>query len=286
MPLDFVNIVPENNLRLPDALTIKYGPAELLARFVLAGDMAARRRGIELRLRHDFDELAYLSKQPIAQRSQFRLMNMFNSEYAVDLTPENSYWISGQDEYGEIVLTQAGRVYHWPETTLEDEARLMFFGGRDLGQHCIVTAEAAKVITGVAFYGGQGWVRPDFRGRHVSRLFPRLGRAYALARWPVDWSFSFVAPMLVEKGIAHGYGYRHLSSSIVYPDTQWGAIDAVVASLTAEEAYDDFADFLMTDLSGRDEADNAGRFSDSTVLDDRVTNVSSDGVFHGSSNRS
>src|SRR5712691_5336277 len=112
MPLDFTNtIVPENNLRLPDALTIKYGPAELLARFVLAGDMAARRRGI-----------------------QFRLMNMFNSEYAVDLSPENSYWISGQDEYGEIVLTQAGRVYHWPDTTLEDEARLMFFGGQDLGQ--------------------------------------------------------------------------------------------------------------------------------------------------------
>jgi hypothetical protein len=284
MALDLRNIVPENNLRLPDALTIKHGPAELLARFVLAGDIAARRRGIELRLRHDFDELVYLSKQPIAQRSQFRLMNMFNPEFAEDLNPENSYWISGQDEYGEIVLTQAGRVYHWPETTLEDEARLMFFGGRELGQHCIVTAEAAKSVTGVTFYGGQGWVRPDFRGRQVSRLFPRMGRAYALARWPVDWSFSFVAPPLVEKGIAHGYGYRHLSRSIVYPDTQWGVIDAVLATLTAAEAYEDFADFLVSDLSG--DPDNAGRFSDSTVLDDSVMKISSEGVFQGSSSRS
>jgi len=38
----YPNIVPENNLRLPDALTIKHGPAPLLSRFVLAGDGAAR----------------------------------------------------------------------------------------------------------------------------------------------------------------------------------------------------------------------------------------------------
>jgi hypothetical protein len=37
MTLIYPNIVPENNLRLPDALTIKYGPAPLLARFVLEG---------------------------------------------------------------------------------------------------------------------------------------------------------------------------------------------------------------------------------------------------------
>ena len=68
MPLDFMNnapqnIVPENNLRLPDALTIKHGPARLLSRFVLEGDKAARRMGIQLRLRHDFDELLYVNQQ-------------------------------------------------------------------------------------------------------------------------------------------------------------------------------------------------------------------------------
>jgi len=288
MPLDdvssrYANIVPRNNLRLPDALTIKHGPARLLARFVLAGDRAARRAGIQLRLRHDFEELAYLSKQPIAQRSKFRLMNMFNRDYAEDLSPENSYWISGEDEYGEIVLTQAGRVFDWPETTLADEARLMFFGGRDVGQQCLVTAEAAKYITGVAFYGGQGWVRPDFRGRHLSRLFPRLGRAYALARWPIDWTFSYVAPLLVEKGIAHGYGYRHLSPSILYPDTQWGPIEAVVACLSAEEAYDDFAEFLITDLSDPKPVDALSRSID---FDDSVTRTSSLPVFQGSSSLS
>ena len=41
MSLIYPNIVPENNLRLPDALTIKHGPAPLLSRFVLEGDKAA-----------------------------------------------------------------------------------------------------------------------------------------------------------------------------------------------------------------------------------------------------
>ena len=63
MSLIYPNIVPENNLRLPDALTIKYGPAPLLARFVLEGDKAARELGIRLRLRYDFGELLYLNKQ-------------------------------------------------------------------------------------------------------------------------------------------------------------------------------------------------------------------------------
>jgi hypothetical protein len=49
---------------------------------------------------------------------------MFNPEYC-DLSVENSYWISGEDDRGEIMLTQAGRIFYWPETTLESKARLM-----------------------------------------------------------------------------------------------------------------------------------------------------------------
>ena len=116
MTLICPNIVPENNLRLPDALTIKHGPARLLAHFVLEGDKAARRKGIRLRLRYDFPELLYFNKQQIAHGNWYRLPDNFNPEYS-DLLPENSYWISGENENGEIVLTQAGRIYYWPEST-------------------------------------------------------------------------------------------------------------------------------------------------------------------------
>jgi hypothetical protein len=283
MTLVYPNIVPENNLRLPDALTIKYGPAPLLAKFVLEGDKAARRLGIRLRLRYDFEELVYVNKQQTHLGNWFRLVDMFNPQYS-DLASENSYWISGEDEHGEIVATQAGRVYYWPESTLEQEARLMFYGGRDEGQRCVVTAKDAKVIGGVVFYGGSVWVRPDFRGRHLSQLLPRLGRAYAVARWPVDWGVSFVAPILVEKGIAAGYGYKHSSYSITFPESAWGDLEVVLVSLSAAEAYEDLADALYIMSSESAIANSVS--SSANRLEDRVTNISSEGVLHGSSNRS
>src|SRR5258708_17571074 len=104
MPLDFVNIVTENSLRLPDALTIKYGPGPLLGRFVLAADRAVRRRGITLRVRHDFDELVNINKYYVARDMWYPLLDAFNPRCA-DLTPETAYWISGENEAGEVVVT-------------------------------------------------------------------------------------------------------------------------------------------------------------------------------------
>jgi GNAT superfamily N-acetyltransferase len=285
MTLIYPNIVPENNLRLPDALTIKHGPAPLLSRFVLAGDRTARQMGIRLRLRYDFDELLYLNRQRIAHGDWYRLAHIFHPQYS-NLSPENAYWISGENEHGDIVVTQAGRIYYWPDSTLEQEARLMFYAGREAGQRCVVTAADAKSITGVVFYGGSVWVRPDFRGRQLSQLLPRLGRAYALGRWPVDWGISLVAPVLVEKKVAAGYGYKHASYSISYPSSPWGDIDFVLVSVSKTEAYDDFVDILTNKFSGSEEMlGSAGVFSSNT-RDDSVTKISSEGVFHGSNSRS
>jgi len=278
MTLIYPNIVPENNLRLPDALTIKHGPARLLATFVLKGDKAARRNGILLRLRYDFAELLYVNKHQIARGSWYRLPDNFNPEYS-DLLPENSYWISGENENGEIVLTQAGRVYYWPESTLEQEARMMFYAGRDTGQSCVITAQAAKSITGVVFCAGAHWIRPDFRGRQFSHLLARLGRAYAVSRWPVDWGMALITPVLVEKGVAAGYGYQHGSRSIFFPASPWGDIEFIVSYLTAPEAYADLANFLDPKLttSEVEGSDGDSRTSSASIwVEERVTRISSD----------
>jgi hypothetical protein len=284
MSLIYPNIVPENNLRLPDALTIKHGPAPLLARFVLEGDKAARQLGIRLRLRHDFGELLYLNKQKVASGTWYPLMKMFNSEHC-DLTPENSYWVSGENEHGEIVTTHAGRVHYWPDTTLEHEANDMLYGGSDKGQPCVVTASDAKLITGVVVYGGSAWVRPDFRRKRLSELLPRIGRAYALARWPVDWGISIVAPILVEKGVAAGYGYRHASRSIIFPGAPTGAIDNVLLSVSAAEAYDDFAAILISEFSAW-AVPKSSMSPSANFFDNIETKTSADDVFHGSNSRS
>jgi hypothetical protein len=236
MTLIYPNIVPENNLRLPDALTVKHGPARLLSRFVLEGDKAARQMGLRLRLRHDFGELLYLNEREVAHGNWFKLVNMYNPAYC-ELSPENSYWISGENEEGDIVLTQAGRIYYWPETSLAEEAHSMFYAGHGEGQLCNVTAQAAGRIGGVVFCAGSHWIRPDFRGHQLSHLLARLGRAYAMSRWPVDWAIALVAPVLIEKGVSAGYGYKHASRSIFYPASPWGDLEVVLAYLSQNEAY-------------------------------------------------
>ena len=73
----------------------------------------------------------------------------------------------------------------------------MFYAGHDEGQLCKVTTPAARRIGGVVFCAGSHWIRPDFRGRRLSHLLARLGRAYAIARWPIEWAIALVAPVLV-----------------------------------------------------------------------------------------
>jgi len=283
MTLIYPNIVPQDNLRLPDALTIKYGPAPLLARFVLEGDKAARAHGLRLRLRTDFEELVYLNKEHMSRGSWFRLVNMFNPELS-GISAENAYWLSGENEAGEIVVSWAGRVFYWPETSLAEEARAMFYG-RDEGQPCIVTAPAATNISGVVLCGGSTWVRPDLRGQRLSQLLPRIGRAYALARWPVDWGIGYVSRVLIEKGVATGYGYRNFSYSVFYPGSPWGELEVVVANNSVGECYDDLATFLANELSPPAQVDSQAR-SGSTIFEVNVTKTSSDGVFQGSSSLS
>ena len=286
MPLDntnfapeknYPNIVPENNLRLPDALTIKHGPARLLARFVLEGDKEARRRGIELRMRHDFDELVHFNKQQSALGAWYPLVDMFNPD-CTELTPENAFWMSGENENGEIVLTWGARIFNFIGTNLKEQARAMWYG-RDLGQPCTVTAEAASLITGICVCGGASWVRPDYRRQHLSRLVPRVGKAYACARWPIDWSFCYVTRAHVAGGLAASYGQRNLSYSVQYSDSPLGEL--VLAYTPVEEVYDDLASFLLSEISESGSPD-AQAISVATTLEHNVIRTSSEGVFQGS----
>ena len=282
MTLIYPNIVPENNLRLPDALTIKHGPAQLLADFVLEADKIAREAGLRLKLRHDFDELNRINQQQVKSGNWYPLINMFNPERA-DILPENAFWLSGENELGEIVVTFAVRIYYWPDTNLEEQAVAMLYG-RDEGQRCIITADAAKLISGVVMSSGAAWVRPDYRGRRLSRLLPRIAKAYALSRWPLDFTFGYVTRALVEKGFTTtSNGSGHLSYSVWYPDLPFGEL--VIAYTRPEEVYADLRRFLTEELP-EFRVDDPSSVSLPSGLAQELTKTSSDGVFHGNSSRS
>jgi hypothetical protein len=282
MAADFTTTIPQNNLRLLDTLTVKHGPAPLLSRFVLEGDKYVREAGIRLRVRHDFDELVYVNRHETATGNWYPLVNMFNPAHA-DLSPDNSYWISGEDAWGTIVLTGAFRIHSWPDTTLEQETHSLFCGPQGLSQPVHVTAAAAKMITGTVVCGGSLWIHPDHRRHRLSRFVGRIGRAFALATWPVDWMIAVVILQLATNGAAYGYGYKHLSRSIFLPGSPLGDIEVVLAYLSASEAYDDFAEFLRSELAVS-ELDWV--LASDRRLENAVTTISDDEVFQGSSKRS
>lgn len=280
MALVYPNIVPANNLRLPDALTIKHGPAQLLGRFILAGDRTVRDMGLSLRIRADFDELIYLNKQQVAAGNWLSIPDAFNPEVA-ELSEENSFWIAGENDKGEIVVTWASRIHDWFGTTMAEQMRVAWYG-KDLGQPCIVTAEAASMISGIVACSGASWVRPDFRGKHLSHLMPRIGKAYACSRWPIDWAVGFIGLGNVDKGLANSYGQKNLSYSVVYPGSAWGEVALVYTSVT--DVYQDLADYLSGKLFDGDGIEADFPLSVNSTQD--VTNVSPDSVFQGNSSRS
>jgi hypothetical protein len=108
-----------------------------------------------------------------------------------------------------------------------------------------------------------------------------------LARWPIDWAFAFMAPVLVKKGVAAAYGYPHASHSLFFPGSPWGDLEVVLTSAAAVEAYADLANFLMTELSASASEESASALkSSSSIFDDRVTKTSSEGVLHGNNSLS
>ena len=278
---DISSIIPPNNSRLPDALTVRHGSGPLIGRVVLEGDIAARAAGIRLYFRHDFDALVALNRRE-AERGNWRpIMGTFDPR-ATDIGPENAFWIAGENEAGEIVTTSAGRLYVWPDSTLEDHAVEVFFG-RNQGQQCVLTAPAAKLITGLVFTAGTTWVRPDYRGRELSHLMSRMARAFALGRWPLDWTMAFIQRPMADNGVATGYGSKHLSYSVYFPETPYGEI--AISYTSGKEIYDDFGSFIRDELSAPGSRRFASGSSDANLTHD-VTRVSPDTVRQGSSNRS
>jgi GNAT superfamily N-acetyltransferase len=272
-------ILPDN-IRLPDALTVRHGSGPRIGRIVLEGDRAARDAGIRLHFRTDWSALVALNAREVARGNWRELMGTFNPA-VTDLSRDNAFWIAGENGDGEIVTTSAGRLYQWPDTTLADHAVEVFFG-RDAGQQCVLTAPAAQLIGGAVFTAGTTWVRPDYRGRELSQLMSRLARALAMARWPLDWTMAFIQRPMAEGGVASGYGSRHLSYSVFFPETPYGEI--AISYTSGDEIYDDFGSFL-----GGSSLASGRKFlprSPGTSLTHEVMKTSPEGARQGSSNRS
>ena len=244
MAIQQTSVAPAGE-RLLDAITIDYGPRELLSRLFLAADREVRDRGIWLYLRHDFDALLQVNLEEIEKGNWYRLPPMFDPRF-VDVGAHNAFWIAGVNDAGEIVVTQAARVYDWWDSSLRDEARELFYEGQAHDLPCLVEIEDAGRVRGRVCYSGSTWFHPDYRRLGMSRLLPRISRAYAAAHFGADWTISLVQKHQVEMNIAHAYGYTDVKYAIRYPGSPWGDLFFALVRMQALELVRDAEDFVAS----------------------------------------
>lgn len=197
-------------------ITVQHGPAALLGRTFLLCEAELRERGVTLGFAGMHELVAV--NQANAD-SWAPLWSGFNPAFS-NLTPDNSFCILGYDRHGDVVATQAARLLDWPDTNYQQEAeslRLMYAdpeASKLPGEHCKVTALAARGVTGRVVYSGAGWYRRDYRGKGLVALLPRTSRALAYTRWDSDCTVTMMAEPVVKGGVFQRSGYRNLEWDI------------------------------------------------------------------------
>ena len=249
-PILSANVTPSYTTPLLDSITVQHGPRDLLGRFFLAADQAARDAGVDLQLNTDLSSLIQ-TNSAWADVWGTPIVPIFDPADSV-LSAANSFWISGHDRRGKVVATQAARFLDLTGTTLSEamtSLRLFYADPapqRAGGARCQVECPSAQAITGRVVYSGGGWFHPDYRGRGLSRILPRISRNLAYTRWESDMTVSMVKTALIEKGVHRSYGYTRQEPRIRLTGAHRDDIDFHLVWMDTEEMLADTAAYTAT----------------------------------------
>ena len=244
--------------RLPDQISVNFGPAEILGPAFLAVDRAVREQGVYLSVSHDLEDLLDANKRN--RKNWYPLLPMFDASVG-GITPETGFWVRGVNGEDEVVAAHACRLYSWPKTSLIEEFRSMRFMYPDPevqknpGEECIVETEVIGELTGRVCYSGAMWVRPDYRGRNLASLIPRVTRAYALTRWYPNFIMGMVKSADMSRGAKQTYGWPRVDSGVRWRGSNEGSeeLDIVVGWFNQREVATDLEQFTLL-LRGMDRA--------------------------------
>ena len=174
---------------------IEHGPRELIGPYILALNKALNDRGVTVQ-NGSFEELLATNEKNLD--SWPPLVSTLNPELHT-LNAENSFCFLGRDETGEVVATQAGRLFDMGSRSFKDitESLELFYADPKAsarpGETWTITAPKAAEITGRIAYTGAVWYHPRFRGRGLASLMPRIARAYALTTWDAAATIVFMS---------------------------------------------------------------------------------------------
>lgn len=199
-------------MRLPDQLTPRETERDQsIMRFITDIDAQAFAQGIQLSLETDFHSLKKINDDV----GKLPLTPNFDPD-KIDIGPANGIWMKGVDVSGNIVFTQAARIYDCRDTTLAllHQSLRAFYSdpksSAEDGENCICEAPITHAITGDVAYHGEIWLKTDYRARGLTTTLPRLMLAVIMMRWAPDYVFGMTQPGICTKGVSARYGYRNM----------------------------------------------------------------------------
>jgi len=232
---------------LIDEITVDHGPRDLLGRFFLMADTASRERGVALSF-GSFDELVDTNARNTS--SWHPLIPLFDPKNG-GLGEDNAFCIVGRNTQGDIVATQAARLYRWPDTSFYEEARSLRLFYADPArmkmpkERCEISAESTRSVSGNVCFSGGGWYRRDYRKLNLSAILPRISRALAFTRWRTDYTVSVIAEKVIQGGMADRSGYTNVDWDLRMYDAPPGTVRCAFVWMETNQLLADLADFLV-----------------------------------------
>jgi hypothetical protein len=239
--------VDPNTAPLLSQLTTGYGPIDLLGRFFLCADTAARARGVTL----SFASLAEL----IAVNEQNRdswlpLFPTYDIRHNT-IGADEAFCILGRDRHGKVVAAHAGRLFNLTHRTFHDLAQSLHLmyehpdRSKRPGEICEVTARAARSIKGRVVFSGAAWYHPDYRGRQLSTIVPILSRAYAFTHWNIDYLVAMMSEGVVGGGMTLRTGYTNIDWDIRVTNSPLGDVRFAFMWMEPAQLLEDVAKFVF-----------------------------------------
>ena len=204
-------------------ITIEHGPVDLLGRFFLKADTAARRRDVHL----SFAPMQDLVDVNHRNHETWRpLLPLFDPAVNGGVATRIRFCILGRNALRRH-RGDAGRAALSLGRTRPSTTRPRACGcstptpqrSNGAGEAVEVTAPAARRITGRVVFAGGVWYRPDYRGRQLPHILPRISRAYAYTRWQHDYHTSIMAEEVYRGGMAERSGYTKVDWEVMLKRT-------------------------------------------------------------------
>lgn len=185
------------------------------APFIATSRDILRAHGIEVTIGSDFEEYSQIIRD---ERKVQNLGAPFDHE-KFDLKSSHAFWLTGRNDRGELIHTQAAKKVPLGGKTLAGHLLTGFrdfpppLPGVDLKRSRFRATPGAHRIAGQVVYHGEVWMAPpdkgNYRGVGLSTVLARTGLLEVMRRWDPDYVYGFMLRKVAFKGFAERMGYMH-----------------------------------------------------------------------------